>query len=91
MTKLNITFSPDAFEDYKYWQKQDKKLLQKINSLIKSIQREGVLEGEGRPEPLRGDLKSYYSRRINHHEHRVVYKVTDSAILIASCRYHYYK
>lgn len=90
MSKLNITFSPDAFEDYKYWQRQDKKLWQKINSLIKSIQREGVLEGEGRPEPLRGDLKSYYSRRINH-EHRLVYTVTDSAILIVSCRYYYYK
>nr|WP_242685757.1 Txe/YoeB family addiction module toxin [Staphylococcus simiae] len=54
------------------------------------MQCDDVLKGEGRPEQLRGDLKSYYSRRINH-EHRLVYKVTDSAILIPPCRYHYYK
>jgi len=56
MNKYNVTFTPTAFEDYKYWQTQDKKLLKKINSLIKSIQRNGILEGEGKPEPLKGNL-----------------------------------
>lgn len=90
MSKLNITFAPEAFEDYKNWQVQDKKKLKKINSLIKSIDREGVLEGEGKPEALRGNLKGFYSRRINY-EHRLVYRITDSDILIASCKYYYHK
>ncbi|MBE0334784.1 Txe/YoeB family addiction module toxin [Staphylococcus epidermidis] len=88
MNKYNITFTPTAFEDYKYWQTQDKKLLKKINSLIKSIQRDGILEGEGKPEPLKGNLKGYYSRRINH-EHRLVYTIKDPSIIIIACRYHY--
>lgn len=87
--RLNILFSPVAFDDYKHWQTQDKKLLKKINSLIKSIERDGLLEGEGKPEALRGNLKGYFSRRINH-EHRLVCKVSDASIQIVSCRYHYY-
>lgn len=88
MSKLNITFTPTAFNDYEYWLKQDKKLLKKINSLIKSIQRDGLLEGEGKPEPLKGNLQGYCSRRINH-EHRLVYKIKESQIIIIACRYHY--
>lgn len=88
MSKLNITFTPAAFDDYEYWLKQDKKLLKKINSLIKSIQRDGLLEGEGKPEPLKGNLQGYCSRRINI-EHRLVYTVKDNQIIIIACRYHY--
>lgn len=88
MSKLNITFTPTAFNDYEYWLKQDKKLLKKINSLIKSIQRDGLLEGEGKPEPLKGNLQSYCSRRINH-EHRLVYRIKENQIIIISCKYHY--
>lgn len=88
MSKLNIEFSPEAFEEYQYWQVNDKKLLKKINSLIKSIERDGMLQGEGKPELLRGNYSGYCSRRINI-EHRLVYKVNDTSILIASCRYHY--
>lgn len=88
MSKLNITFTPTAFEDYEYWLKQDKKLLKKINSLIKSIQRDGILEGEGKPEPLKGNLKGYCSRRINH-EHRLVYMIKDNQMIIIACKYHY--
>lgn len=88
MSKLNITFTPTAFKDYEYWLKQDKKLLKKINSLIKSIQRDGILEGEGKPEPLKGNLQGYCSRRINH-EHRLVYTMKDNQIIIIACRYHY--
>ncbi|MDK3656244.1 Txe/YoeB family addiction module toxin [Staphylococcus pseudintermedius] len=88
MSKLNVTFTPTAFEEYEYWLNQDKKLLKKINSLIKSIQREGALNGEGKPEPLKGNLRGYYSRRINH-EHRLVYAIKENQILIVACRYHY--
>ncbi|MCO4342130.1 Txe/YoeB family addiction module toxin [Staphylococcus agnetis] len=88
MSKLHITFTPTAFKDYEYWLKQDKKLLKKINSLIKSIQRDGILEGEGKPEPLKGNLKGYCSRRINH-EHRLVYAIKDNQMIIIACRYHY--
>ncbi|MCI2789653.1 Txe/YoeB family addiction module toxin [Staphylococcus warneri] len=90
MSRLNILFTPDAFEDYKYWQIHDKKLLKKINQLIKCINRNGPLEGEGKPEDLKGNFKGYYSRRINF-EHRLVYKVHDSEIIIVSCKYHYFK
>ncbi len=64
MSKRNITFTPSASEDYEYGLEQDKKLLKKINSLIKSIQRDSQLEGEGKPEPLKGNLQGYCSRRI---------------------------
>lgn len=88
MSKLNITFTSTAFSDYEYWLKQDKKLLKKINNLIKSIQRNGATDGEGKREPLKGDLQGYYSRRINR-EHRLVYTVEDNQIVIIACRYHY--
>lgn len=90
MSRLNILFTLDAFEDYKYWQIHDKKLLKKINHFIKCINRNGPLQGEGKPEALKGNFKGYYSRRINF-EHRLVYKVYDSSIIIVSCKYHYFK
>ncbi|SCS29075.1 Txe/YoeB family addiction module toxin [Staphylococcus caeli] len=88
MSNYNITFTYSTFRDYQYWQLQDRKLMKKINSLIKSIQREGILDGEGKPELLIGNLKGDCSRRINH-EHRLVYTIIDNHIIIISCRYHY--
>lgn len=88
MAKMNITFSPKAFEDYEYFQQQDRKLVKKINELLKSISRDGALEGIGKPEKLTANFSGYYSRRINH-EHRLVYTVDEYNIKIVSCRYHY--
>lgn len=88
MTKLNITFSPQAFDDYEFFQNKDTKMVKRINQLLKSISRDGALEGIGKPEKLVGNFSGYYSRRINQ-EHRLVYTVNDSATLVASCRYHY--
>ncbi|GGB05896.1 Txe/YoeB family addiction module toxin [Macrococcus hajekii] len=88
MAKLNITFAPQAFEDYEYFQSKDRKMVKRINELLKSISREGALDGIGKPEKLVGNFSGYYSRRINQ-EHRLVYTVNDEAILVASCRYHY--
>ena len=82
-----LSFADDAWDDYLYWQEHDKKILKKINRLIKEIQRE-PFEGIGDPEPLKYNWSSYWSRRISI-EHRLVYKVTDDALLIAQCRYHY--
>lgn len=84
---MKLVFSENAWEDYLYWQKTDKKMLHRINLLIKEIQRE-PLTGIGKPEPLKHALTGYWSRRIDH-EHRLVYKVTSDALLIAHLRYHY--
>ena len=84
---MKITFSEHAWEDYLFWQANNKQILKRINSLIKDIQRI-PFEGIGKPEPLKFNLSSYWSRRIND-EHRLVYCIADNAILIASCRYHY--
>ena len=83
----NITFTTDAWEDYIYWQSQDKKTLKRINELIKSVQRTPS-EGIGKPEALRGGLAGFWSRRIDE-TNRLVYEVSDSDIGIISCRYHY--
>ena len=82
-----ICFSYQAWEDYIYWSKNDKKILKKINELIKDILRH-PFTGLGKPEPLRGNYQGYWSRRINK-EHRLVYKYEDEKLYIASCRYHY--
>lgn len=84
---MNLVFSENAWEDYVYWQRTDKKILKRINSLIKAIERE-PFEGIGKPEPLKHALSGYWSRRINE-EHRIVYKIQDHSILIAQLRYHY--
>jgi toxin YoeB len=84
---VNLLFSDHAWEDYLYWQQTDKKILRRVNALIKEIQR-SPYAGTGKPEPLKHALAGYWSRRITD-EHRIVYKVTDSAILIAQLRYHY--
>ena len=84
---MKLVFSEQAWEDYLYWQKLDKKLVQRINDLIKEIARTPH-SGIGKPEPLKHALSGYWSRRIND-EHRIVYKVADGSLLIAQLRYHY--
>jgi len=84
---MTITFSENAWDDYLYWQKVDKKIVKKINKLIKEIQRT-PFEGSGRPEKLRYDLAGYWSRRIDQ-EHRLVYQVDNDRVLVYSCRFHY--
>jgi toxin YoeB len=84
---VKLIFSKHAWEDYLYWQKTDKKTLQRINALIKDIQR-SPFEGIGKPEPLKHSLSGYWSRRIND-EHRIVYKVGSNELFIAQLRYHY--
>ncbi len=83
-----IIWSDEAWEDYLYWQTQDKKTLKRINALIKDIARGGVLEGLGKPEALTGDLRGEYSRRIDE-RNRLVYHMEDGRIYIAACRTHY--
>lgn len=76
-----------AWEDYIYWQKQDKKTLKRINQLIQDIERNGN-EGLGKPEPLKGDLQGYWSRRIDS-TNRLVYRINQNRIEILQCRTHY--
>ena len=84
---MNVTFTSDAWEEYLYWQKTDKKLLKKINQLIKDIER-NPHEGIGKPEPLKHRLQGTWSRRIDQ-EHRLVYMLVNEDLRIISCRYHY--
>ena len=86
---MRITFSENAWEDYISWLNEDKKMLKKINELIKDIIRH-PFEGIGKPEPLWFDLKGFWSRRIDR-EHRLVFQVIENKLLIYSCRYHYEK
>jgi len=82
-----LSWADHAWDDYLYWQTTDKKILKRINSLIKDMQRT-PFEGIGAPEPLKHNWSGYWSRRINR-EHRIIYKVTDKALTIVQCRYHY--
>lgn len=84
---MKLVFAEKAWEDYLYWQKTDKKILNRINTLIKEIKRE-PFEGIGKPEPLKHALSGYWSRRIND-EHRIVYKIQQDSILLAQLKYHY--
>ena len=84
---MKLIFSDEAWEDYLYWQKQDRKLVQRINRLIAETQRD-PFAGSGKPEPLKHALSGFWSRRIND-EHRMVYRVEGDALLIAQLRYHY--
>lgn len=84
---MNIEFSAASFEDYQYWQQQDRKKLHKINQLLQETART-PFRGIGKPEALRGDLQGYWSRRIDR-EHRLVYRVLDGKIQVLACRYHY--
>ncbi|MDU9047706.1 MAG: Txe/YoeB family addiction module toxin [Candidatus Electrothrix sp. Rat3] len=84
-----INWHIQAWEDYLYWQKKDKRILKRINALIKDITRE-PFTGIGKPEPLKHNWRGFWSRRIND-EHRLVYTVQDGDVIIAQCRYHYDK
>ncbi|MDO5094039.1 MAG: Txe/YoeB family addiction module toxin [Propionibacteriaceae bacterium] len=84
---MHISWSASAWEDYLFWQRQDHKVLRRINELIRDIARHGH-GGIGKPEALRHELSGYWSRRITL-EHRLVYAITEDEIRIAGCRYHY--
>ena len=84
---MKLIFAELAWQDYCYWQVQDKQTLKRINQLIQEIQRE-PFAGIGKPEPLKHALSGYWSRRIND-EHRIVYKVEADNLLIAQLRHHY--
>ncbi len=84
---MKITFHKEAWEDYLYWQQYDKKILKRINLLIKDIQRH-PFEGIGKPEPLKNELSGRWSRRITK-EHRLVYRVENDVVYIQQCRLHY--
>ena len=84
---MNKIWSDIAWDDYLYWQGQDKKTLKKINSLIKDIDRNGY-KCKGKPEPLKGNLSSYWSVRIDQ-KNRLVFRIADGALEIAQCRTHY--
>lgn len=84
---MRLIFSQHAWEDYLYWQKNDRKLLNRVNLLIRDILR-SPFEGIGAPEPLKHGLTGYWSRRING-EHRLVYRLEGESVMIAQCRYHY--
>ena len=86
---MRIIFSKIAWEDYVSWINEDKRMLKKINELIKDILR-NPHTGTGKPEPLKYDLAGLWSRRIDR-EHRLVYQVLNNDLLIYSCRYHYDK
>ena len=82
-----IRFVPDAWDAYLYWQDQDKKTLKRLNLLINAATRDPFV-GIGKPEQLRGELSGYWSRRIDE-VNRLVYRATDTEIVIIACRYHY--
>ena len=84
---MKLVFAELAWQDYCYWQVQDKQMLKRINQLIQEVQRE-PFAGIGKPEPLKHALSGYWSRRIND-EHRIVYKVETGALLIAQLWHHY--
>jgi len=84
---VKVVFSTRGWDDYLWWQRQDRKLLNRINQLIQDVLRNGN-EGIGKPEPLKHGFQGYWSRRIND-EHRLVYKVVDDEVRVAACRYHY--
>ena len=86
---MRLVFTESAWQDYQWFQEKDQRLLKRINQLLKDTLRT-PFEGLGKPEPLKADLASYWSWRIND-EHRLVYSLTQTDLVIISCRYHYTK
>jgi len=84
---MSLSFHEDAWDDYLHWQTTDKRVLRRINGLIKEFKR-APFTGIGKPELLKGDFAGWWSRRITQ-EHRLVYRMTDRGLEIAQCRYHY--
>ena len=85
---MKLVFADEAWEDYLNWQKQDRKMVERINKLIRETQRD-PFSGMGKPEPLKHALSGFWSRRITD-EHRMVYRVEDDQLQIAQLRFHYY-
>lgn len=83
----NLLFLPQAWDDYVYWQTQDRKTLKRVNALIQDVSR-SPFEGIGKPEPLRENHSGWWSRRIDE-TNRMIYKIDDNNIVIAQCRTHY--
>ncbi len=84
---MNISFSQTGWKEYTHWAETDKKILFKINDLIKDISR-SPFSGIGKPEPLKHEYSGYWSRRIDN-EHRLIYKVEGNCLIIVKCRFHY--
>ena len=84
---MDIYWDKTAWDDYLYWMETDRKIIHKINTLIKECQRT-PFNGSGNPEPLKQNLNGFWSRRINS-EHRLVYRIDENILFIAQCRYHY--
>lgn len=84
---MNKVWFDEAWEDYLYWQLQDKKMLKRINTLLKDIERNSF-EGLGKPEPLKGELSGFWSRRIDD-THRLVYRIRGGVLEVLSCKGHY--
>lgn len=88
---MNVRWKDEAWNEYVNWQTEDKKTLKRINKLIKSIQRDGLFEGIGKPEPLKGDLSGLWSRRINDVDRLVYVPEEDNNFTIIECKSHYRK
>lgn len=88
MTKRQLAWTDAAWEDYLYWQTQDRKTLKRINRLIQDAKKSPI-EGIGKPEPLKENLSGFWSRRIDE-TNRLIYAVGDTYLTIIACRYHYY-
>ena len=84
---MKLVFADEAWEDYLYWQKQDKRMVERINKLIRETERE-PFAGVGKPEPLKHVLSGFWSRRITE-EHRMVYRVVNNSLEIVQLRFHY--
>ncbi|MEV0956619.1 Txe/YoeB family addiction module toxin [Streptomyces sp. NPDC049951] len=84
---MKFVWDETAWDDYVWWQAQDRKILRRINSLLQDVSRHGN-EGIGKPEPLKHGFQGYWSRRITA-EHRLIHRVVDDEVRIAACRYHY--
>ncbi|MDL2264375.1 Txe/YoeB family addiction module toxin [Synergistaceae bacterium OttesenSCG-928-I11] len=82
------SWTDDAWAEYLFWQNEDRKTLKKINKLLESIERHGATEGEGHPEPLRGNFSGWYSRRIDE-KNRLIYRIKGESLEIIGCREHY--
>ncbi len=87
MNVNNISFLPEAWQDYLYWQKRDKRILKRINQLLQDIIRNGY-DGIGKPEPLKHELQGFWSRRIDDCN-RIVYRIDNEQIIVVQCGSHY--
>ena len=86
---MRKTWTEQGWDDYLYWQTQDKKTLRRINDLVKDIERNGIASGIGKPEPLKGDLQGFWSRRIDEKNRLVCNQDSDGALCSVACRGHY--